>query len=99
MLFFHELTDTSPPTITVIMSTSIQTSQMHPNVLLVEDFDANYDVSEPSRPLQVSVDPPIGLPRNGGSLFPPGDTTVTLRVTDAYGNTAEQEFTVTNWRK
>ena len=90
-------TDTTPPLLECILL--VETDPSTPNTF--QSLNASlgeYNASDPSTPLNISYTPPVGFPSEGGSLFPPGDTTVTLSVSDRYGNVASCNFTVTNTR-
>ena len=75
------------------------TAPATPNIFLQLEEGDGYNATDDSPPLSTSYNPPVNIPPIGGSLFPPGDTLVTLFVTDSAGNTAACNFTVTNPRK
>ena len=94
MLIFLS-TDTTPPVITC--ASNAVTSRFTPNTL--HEDDVEHTASDASFPLSTSYFPLGGNLSEGGTLFPPGDTNVTLYLSDKYGNIASCNFTVTNQRK
>ena len=90
-------TDTNPPVLTCVKS--VETDAATPNILRQLDEVTDYTATDPSTPFSTSYDPPVSFPFIGGSLFAPGDTTVTFTVTDACGNPSSCDVTVTNSRK
>ena len=89
-------TDTTPPDLSCVPN--VTTAPETPNSILLLKEGDEYNATDVSQPFSTLYDPPVNFPPIGGSLFPPGDTLVTLFVTDSAGNTAACNFTVTNPR-
>ena len=97
MFYAFLSTDTTPPN--VQCPAIVMTNSDSPNIFHGLTSGTEYNASDISQPLSMSYNPTEGSPSAGGNLFPPGDTLVTLSVTDAEGNTATCIFTVINQRK
>ena len=97
ILFLFSITNTSSAHLSCV--SNVTSDPATPNIFLQLVEGDEYNATDVIPPLSTSYNPPINLPFLGGSLFPPGDTLVTLSVTDSAGKTVSCNFTVTNPRE